>query len=59
MSNVNQPPWFNSEIFNLCRSKEWFRDRYKGAGNPEHNTKFSEWGREFKRLTEQKMQYFH
>ena len=55
ISNNSQPPWFDSEIFNLCRKKEWFRARSKGSSSPEHYAKFSESRREFKKLAEQKM----
>ena len=55
ISNSYQPPWFDSETFNLCREKEWYRSRYKSSSSPEHYTKFSECRKAFKKLTEQKM----
>ena len=55
ISNSHQPPWFDSETFNLCREKEWFRQRSKNSSSPEHHAKFVECRRAFKRLTEQKM----
>ena len=56
ISNANQQPWFDSETFNLCRRKEWFRAKYKESGNPDHYAKFSDCRRDFKKLTEKKMQ---
>ena len=55
ITNANQPPWFDSETFNICRKKEWFRAKYKESGSPNHYAQFSEYRREFKRLTEKKM----
>ena len=55
LKNVDQPPWFDSETFNLCREKERFRAKFKESSNPEHYLKFSECRRAFKNLAEQKM----
>ena len=55
LRNNNQPPWFDSETFNLCREKEWFRSKYKDSSNPEHHLKFVERRRAFKKLSQQKM----
>ena len=53
LKNANQPPWFDSETFNLCREKE--RMRAKAKSNPEQYIKYSEKRKAFKNLSEQKM----
>ena len=56
ISNANQPPWFDSETFQLCREKELLRAKSKKPNSsPNDYAKFSEHRRAFKRLTEQKM----
>ena len=55
LKNVDQPPWFDSETFNLCREKEKFRSKYKESSNPEHYLKFSECRRAFKNLAQQQL----
>ena len=55
LRNNVQPPWFDSEIFNLCREKEWFRSKSKGSSNPNYHLKFVEKRRAFKKLSEKKM----
>ena len=53
LRNNNQPPWFDSGTFNLCREKKWFRSKYKGSGIPEHHLKYVERHQAFKKLSEQ------
>ena len=56
ISSANQPPWFDSETFQLCREKELYHARSKRPNSsPDDYAKFSECRRAFKRLTEQKM----
>ena len=56
ISNTSQPPWFDSETFQLCREKESFRAKCKGPNStPEDYAKFSERRRAFKNLVEVKM----
>ena len=52
---VYQPPWFDSETFELCREKERLRAKAKGSSNPEHYLKYSEKRKAFKQLAEKKM----
>ena len=37
-----QPPWFDSEVYHLCREKERLRSRYKGTKSEILYMKFSE-----------------
>ena len=56
ISNANQPPWFDSETFQICRENELLRAKYKEPNSsPNYYAKFSEHRRAFRRLTEQKM----
>ena len=50
-----QPPWFDSETYDLCRRKERFRAKYKQNKSTESYVKFSNCRREFKHLCERKM----
>ena len=36
IKNINQPSWFASETYNLCREKERSCAKAKGSSNPEH-----------------------
>ena len=50
-----QPPWFDSEVYNLCREKERLRSRYKQTKSDLHYVKFSDCRRKLKHLVKQKM----
>ena len=50
-----QPPWFDAEVYVLCRKKERLRSRYKKTLNDERYMKFSECRLSLKTLIKQKM----
>ena len=50
-----QPPWFDSEVYQLCREKERLRCRYKHTKSEIHYVKFSDCRRRLKHLVAQKM----
>ncbi|NQZ52153.1 MAG: hypothetical protein HRT95_18855, partial [Moritella sp.] len=50
-----QPPWFDSDCYNLCREKERWRTKFKRSKNDEHYLKFSKCRRDFKKLVQHKM----
>ena len=50
-----QPPWFDSDCYNLCREKEKWRSKFKRSKNDEHYFKFSKCRSDFKKLAQQKM----
>ena len=49
------PPWFDSDLYNLCRKKERFRSKFKKTKSDKDGLKFSQARREFKKLANQKM----
>ena len=50
-----QPPWFDSETYELCRKKERLRAKFKCTRSDECYIKFSSCRRELKQLIKQKM----
>ena len=50
-----QPPWFDSEVHNMCREKERWRSRYKQTKSEEHHIKYCEYRRNLKKLIKKKM----
>ncbi|WP_293138076.1 reverse transcriptase family protein, partial [Moritella sp.] len=50
-----QPPWFDSETFELCREKERLRAQFKCDKSDASYMKFSKCRRDFKNLVKQKM----
>ena len=50
-----QPPWFDSETFELNREKERWRALYKVSGNPDHQKKYKDCRAKFRFLAEEKM----
>ena len=50
-----QPPWFDSETYELCREKERLRSHFKATKSDESYMKFSDCRRKFKLLVKQKM----
>ena len=50
-----QPPWFDSEVYNLCREKERLHSRYKETKSDAHYMKFSDCRRKLKHLVRHKM----
>lgn len=50
-----QPPWFDSDTFNLLRKKERLRAKYKESKTPENYQKFSSCRRDLKNLIQEKM----
>ena len=55
IKDKDQPPWFDSEAFYLCKKKERLRKKYKESGRPEDYTKFSDCRKKFKNLMKSKM----
>ena len=50
-----QPPWFDSEVYQLCHEKERLRCRYKHTKNEIYYVKFSNCRHNLKHLLAQKM----
>ena len=50
-----QPPWFDAEVYELCRDKERLRKLHKNSQSDESYMKFSNCRRELKRLVKSKM----
>ncbi len=55
ISDKDQPPWFDSETYQLCLKKEKLRDRFNGTGLAEDYKNFSDCRSEFKNLCHEKM----
>ena len=55
ISDTQQSPWFDSELYNACREKEKYRKKYKKSGSILHKTRFVECQKYFKRLAKTKM----
>ena len=53
--NDFQPPWFDSETFQLCRKKERLHTLYKANKSDDNYMKFSSCRRELKHLIKCKM----
>ena len=51
-----QPPWYDSEVHDLGKSKQWFHKRWKRTGKVEHYLKFAESRKQFKKLIERKLE---
>ena len=49
------PPWFDSDLYNLCRKKERLRSKFKKSKGDNDGLKFSQARRDFKKLAAQKM----
>ena len=50
-----QPPWFDSEVFDLCRKKERLHKEWKESSKDEKYFKFSKARKDFKNLIDAKM----
>ena len=50
-----QPPWFDSELFSVCRKKERLRSTFNGSGLLSDELKFTASRKHFKRLSSTKM----
>ncbi len=55
ISNEFQPPWFDSDVYNLCRKKERLHKEWKGSSSDDKYIKFSNARREYKHLVDNKM----
>ena len=55
ISNEFQPPWFDSEVYNLCRKKERLHKEWKETKNDLTYMKFSKARAEFSKLVDSKM----
>ena len=49
ISSRGQPPWFDSDIHNLCRKKERYRKAFKETSNPLHETKYKNCRKDLKK----------
>ncbi len=56
ISNEFQPPWFDSEVFHLCRKKERLHKDWKGTGSSEKYIQFSRARADYKNLVDSKME---
>ena len=45
-----QPPWFDSEVYSLCRQKARLRKKFKNSKSDSDEIKFSNAPREFKKF---------
>ena len=50
-----QPPWFDSETFQLCREKERLRAKFKLSQSASDYSKYAKKRKEFKNLVQEKM----
>ncbi len=55
ISNEFQPPWFDSDVYGLCRKKERLHKEWKGSSSDDKYIKFSNARREYKNLVDTKM----
>ena len=55
VTDKDQPPWFDSETYQLCLKKERLRRKFNETGRAEDYTKFSECRKDFKNLINEKM----
>ena len=57
VSDEFKPPWFDSDVFDLCRKKERLHDEWKQSTdrNPNKYLKFSKARRDFKNLVDAKL----
>jgi hypothetical protein len=55
VTDKDQPPWFDSETYQLCLKKERLRLKFNETGRAEDYTKFSECRDNFKILVNEKM----
>ena len=55
VNSKGQPPWFDSDIHNLCRKKERYRKAFKQSSNPLHETKYKNCRKEIKKKIKEKM----
>ena len=51
-----QPPWYDSEVHELCKKKQFFHKRWKRTKNDAHYIKFAECRKQFKKLVEKKLE---
>jgi hypothetical protein len=50
-----KPPWFDSEVFGLCRTKEKWRKKFKQTKSLDHGIKFKTTRKQVKQLIRSKM----
>jgi len=55
IKSKGSPPWFDSDIHNLCLKKDRYRKLFKATGNPSHNTKYKNCRIEVKHKIMEKM----
>lgn len=51
-----QPPWYDSEVHELFKKKQWFHKRWKKSKSDLHYIKFAECRKLFKNLVEKKLE---
>ena len=55
IKSKGSPPWFDSDIHNLCRKKERYRKLFKESCNPLHEAKYKNCRKEIKQKIKEKM----
>ena len=55
ITNKDQPPWFDSETYQLCLKKEKLRAKFNRSGLAHDYKKFSECRKDFKKLVDHKI----
>ena len=55
IKSKGSPPWFDSDIHNLCRKKERYRKLFKETGNPLHEAKYKSCRKDVKTKIKEKM----
>ena len=55
ITDKDQPPWFDSDTYQMCLKKERLHAKFKQTGRPEDYAKFSECRKNFKKLVKEKM----
>ena len=55
VKSKGHPPWFDSEIHNLCRKKERYRKAFKESSNPSSEAKYKNCRKEIKKKIKEKM----
>ena len=55
LKNEFKPPWFDSDVYALCRKKERLRAKFKRTNSDRDEILFCQARKDFKRLVHQKM----
>jgi hypothetical protein len=55
IKNKGQPPWFDSDTYQMCLKKERLHQKFKETGSADDYKQYSECRKEFKKLVSEKM----